>query len=374
MNIPLQQIASAQADAADGRAGRDSFAVLSMLQHLEIPAAVVEQNGHLVDANPHFDERFTLSNTLTLRASDEDGHVLALPLPLCPHSLLKQSRCLEKTLLFRDQHYEVSLLGLDAAHVLVALKSLRGRQRERQLLKEQIEELEQVKEDLEQLAFAACHDLRSPLRAMATLPTWISQDVQEIFGYLPPSVGEHSHWLQRQAKRLNRMLDDLLCYAKVGSSRSESHPARIELEELLRETWQRQPGHEAYALQLELEIDALTLPPDEVSLVFSHLLKNALAHHHQDSGRVLVRATEENDHYRLEVSDDGPGIDPQFVHEALKLFGTLKSRDAVEGSGLGLPIVSKIARSLRGELALGPGLDGRGTGVTLRLPIPEARE
>jgi len=66
------------------------------------------------------------------------------------------------------------------------------------------------------------------------------------------------------------------------------------------------------------------------------------------------------------VIDDGPGISAQFHHKVFEMFQTLRPRDEVEGSGLGLSLVKKTVESLGGEILL----ESAGRGCCFRFSWP----
>jgi signal transduction histidine kinase len=73
--------------------------------------------------------------------------------------------------------------------------------------------------------------------------------------------------------------------------------------------------------------------------------------------------------FEFSVSDDGPGIAPEFHERIFQLFQTLKPRDRVEGSGMGLAIVKKIIESHNGRIAIS---STPGKGATFRFTWPKA--
>jgi len=98
-----------------------------------------------------------------------------------------------------------------------------------------------------------------------------------------------------------------------------------------------------------------TLLTERVPLetVFRNLIQNAYKHHdHPDQGCVTVSAEESGTTVLFSVADDGPGISPEFHERIFQIFQTLKPRDEVEGSGMGLTVVKKIIESRGGSIAV----------------------
>ena len=116
--------------------------------------------------------------------------------------------------------------------------------------------------------------------------------------------------------------------------------------------------------------------------MFRNLIGNAVKHHPGPEGKVVVHCEDHGDHYVFAVEDDGEGIPTQYADRVFEMFQTLKSRDQVEGSGMGLAIVNRIVQWQHGrvwfEAARG---GGRGTVFKFqwmkRQPLPatvEAKE
>jgi len=95
-----------------------------------------------------------------------------------------------------------------------------------------------------------------------------------------------------------------------------------------------------------------------------NLMSNAIKHHdHPEQGHIWVEAKDDGSSVEFVVSDDGPGIPEQYRGRVFGMFQTLKPRDEVEGSGMGLAIVRKLAESQGGRVWLTDRPAGRGLSV-----------
>jgi signal transduction histidine kinase len=74
-----------------------------------------------------------------------------------------------------------------------------------------------------------------------------------------------------------------------------------------------------------------------------------------------VSCEEQDDRYVFAVADDGDGIPMEYAERVFEMFQTLKPRDQVEGSGIGLAIVSRIVQWQGGRVWFEPAPEGRGT-------------
>ena len=80
------------------------------------------------------------------------------------------------------------------------------------------------------------------------------------------------------------------------------------------------------------------------------------------------------DSYRFCVTDDGPGIPEKYQQRIFRMFETLKRRDEVEASGVGLAIVDRLVQSLGGSIEVQSSASERGTTFVVTLPADAAGE
>jgi signal transduction histidine kinase len=104
-----------------------------------------------------------------------------------------------------------------------------------------------------------------------------------------------------------------------------------------------------------------------LEIVLRNLIGNAIKHHHRPAGHIQVAVVEEERMLTFAVTDDGPGIDPEYHQRIFEMFQTLRPRDQVEGSGMGLTVVKKIVENYGGAITVESQL---GQGTTLRFTWP----
>jgi PAS domain S-box-containing protein len=217
-------------------------------------------------------------------------------------------------------------------------------------------ELMRSNKDLEQFAYVASHDLKAPLRAIDLLVQWITEGLA---GYDVNNVQENLGLLSKRTARLNRLLDDLLAYSragrKVGSHRmADTHALVLDVVQMMNPP-------ETITVSIEGKLPAFKTHATPLEQVFRNLIGNAIKHHPGPQGRVVVSSMEHADHYVFAIEDDGEGIPAQYAERVFEMFQTLKPRDQVEGSGMGLAIVSRIVQWQGGRVWFEPAPSGRGT-------------
>jgi signal transduction histidine kinase len=118
---------------------------------------------------------------------------------------------------------------------------------------------------------------------------------------------------------------------------------------------------ETISVSIEGALPTLHTYATPLEQVFRNLISNAIKHHPGPEGSVVVSCEEEGDQYVFAVQDDGEGIPTEYADRVFEMFQTLKSRDQVEGSGMGLAIVNRIVQWQNGRIWFEPAPGGRGT-------------
>jgi signal transduction histidine kinase len=215
-------------------------------------------------------------------------------------------------------------------------------------------ELERANADLKQFAYIASHDLRAPLRAIDNLATWLSEDLGDS---LEGESREHLALMRGRVKRMDELLNALLNYSRIG--RSAVEPTEVRMSALIREIEEMYVGDSGLELRTTSELPTLTTDVVGLRQVLANLISNAVKHRDEASTRIEVSCVDEGDWYEFTVRDDGPGIAPQYHDRVFEMSQTLKPRDEVEGSGMGLALVERQVLSNGGRVLLSSG-DGRG--------------
>jgi PAS domain S-box-containing protein len=237
-------------------------------------------------------------------------------------------------------------------------------QKERSLLKTLTQQniaLERSNADLEQFAYIASHDLKAPLNAIQQIASWIEEDCQDI---IPDASKEHLQLLMARTKRMTLLLEDLLSYARVSNYEYDSED--INLNTLVTGQFSLQSGTETFSL--ECPDSQLKVPRIPLEIVIRNILSNTIKHHDKDEGSIKIELILNVDFYQIKITDDGPGIPPKMQSKVLEMFQTLKPRDDVEGSGMGLAMVNRITTHYGGSVYIES--DGvRGTSFSINWPF-----
>lgn len=218
------------------------------------------------------------------------------------------------------------------------------------------EELARSNQDLEQFAYVASHDLKAPLRAIEILVDWLREDLA---GYTGGEVQQNLGLLSQRAARLHRLLDDLLAYSRAGRKPGEIADVATKL--LVEDLFGLLSPPASMGLKADDSLPVIHAHQAPLEQVLRNLINNAIKHHPTKQGSVTVYAQDKGDEVLFAVEDDGAGIPVEFTEKVFQMFQTLKPRDEIEGSGMGLAIVKRIVEWQGGRIWFHGGPAGAGT-------------
>jgi signal transduction histidine kinase len=223
--------------------------------------------------------------------------------------------------------------------------------------------LEKTNAELDQFAYAASHDLRAPLRGITNLASWIDEDLPAT---TDATTKEHLRLLKGRAARMDRLISGLLELSRIGRTRQE--PERVDVTELLHETIELANPREASRIMMIGELPMIITERAALRQVFQHLIGNALQHADRDDVVIRLSAIDRGDEWELAVADNGVGIPAEHHARVWQMFQTLRNRDLVETTGIGLSIVRKQVEGHGGRVWIDPDI---ATGATFRFTWPK---
>lgn len=236
---------------------------------------------------------------------------------------------------------------------------------------ERLRELDRLKDDF---LSTVSHELRTPLTSIRAF--------SEILLETPDmEVDERHHFLSiitKETERLTRLINQVLDMAKLESGRSDWHAESLDVAEVVRQATDSSTSlfsdrHVVLESRLEEGLPPVFADRDRLVQVLLNLLSNAVKFVPEGSGHVEVRLSRHGDCLRVDVSDNGPGIEPAdqaMIFEKFRQGGdTLTSKP--QGTGLGLPISRQIVEHFGGRLWV-ESVPGQGACFSFELPLPEA--
>ncbi|KHD73889.1 sensor histidine kinase [Actinoplanes utahensis] len=239
-----------------------------------------------------------------------------------------------------------------------------------QQLQSQAEELTRSNRDLEQFAYVASHDLQEPLRKVASFCQLLQR---RYAGQLDERADQYIGFAVDGASRMQRLINDLLAFSRIG--RLTSGFTDVDLNKVLddvRSQLETRAGEDA-----EISWDRLPTVEGEEPLLttlFANLIGNSLKFRRPDVPPVVrVTATVEDREWKVNVRDNGIGIEAEFADKVFVIFQRLHARDAYEGTGIGLAIVKKIVEYHGGRVWLDVDVP-EGASIWFTLPVMPGME
>lgn len=207
------------------------------------------------------------------------------------------------------------------------------------------------------------HDLNGPLASISGLAQ-IARMEQEL-----PAVLNHLDTIHRLSNKLTGILEELLEVNHIHSEAPRPHWIEVAQElDLAVSGFSEWPEARGINITLEGTSCALYVDPNRLRSALSHLLSNAIIHHDVNKSErwIQVRFTEEDDQMKIEVVDNGKGIEKEFLDRVFDMFAVGEQKSG--GSGLGLYLTKEVVGSMGGQLQI-ESERGRGTIATIYFPI-----
>ena len=234
----------------------------------------------------------------------------------------------------------------------------------RKALEESIAELARSNADLQQFAYVASHDLKEPLRMVASYTQLLARRYK---GKLDSDADEFIRYAVDGANRMQWLINDLLAYSRVTSQ--EQVFEEVDCTKVLEEVMSN--------LQLSIEESQAVVTHDPLPTVmadggqlgqlFQNLIANAITFHGEEPPAVHVSAERKANEWLFSVRDNGVGLDPQYAERIFVIFQRLHDREEYPGTGIGLAICKKVVERHGGRIWV---VSQVGQGATFYFTLP----
>ncbi|WP_425076751.1 PAS domain-containing sensor histidine kinase [Psychroserpens sp. S379A] len=208
-----------------------------------------------------------------------------------------------------------------------------------------LQKLEKSNDELQEYAHIVSHDLKSPLRSIDALVSWLKEDNKD---KLDEASLQNFDLIQTTLEKMEQLISDVLNYSSVSSDNSEkqSVDTQLLLDDLLKILYI--PGHIKVKCMRQLPV--LCGDKTKLQQVFQNLIGNAVKFNDKSKGLIEIDVEEQPEAFKFSIKDNGIGIAPQFHENIFKIFHALnKSKDS---TGIGLSLVKKIVNLHEGQIWL----------------------
>ena len=255
-------------------------------------------------------------------------------------------------------------LADDISFGLTALRLRIANTEAEKALQESFLEVKRSNADLEQFAYITSHDLREPLRMITSFLQLLERRYQD---RLDSDANEFIGYAVNGAKRLDKMIQDILVYSKITNK--ERNFVSVNLNNVLEQTYLNLKAS-INENDAEITNDHLpTLMVDEQLMVqlFQNLISNAIKYRGEKSPKIYISAKREDKQWLFCVKDNGIGISEKHLDKIFIIFQRLHTHQEYEGTGIGLSIAQKIVHQHNGNIWVESEI---GTGTTFYFTIP----
>lgn len=252
------------------------------------------------------------------------------------------------------------ILTGEGVFTLSSIVDITERKRSEEMIREKIRQLECSNRNLDEFAHVVSHDLKAPLRGIASLAEWVLKDCADA---LSDTTKDHLELLMGRAERMGELIDGILAYSRAGRNPSVE---TVDTQALVKEVLDSLAPPESIRVRIDGPLPEVRYDRTQLAQVLQNLIGNAIEHLGRPSGEVTVSCRERDGPLELRVRDDGTGIEERHFGRIFKMFQSLRSHGN-GSSGVGLAIVKKIVESHGGSVSVESTL---GSGTTFRFTVP----
>jgi signal transduction histidine kinase len=214
-------------------------------------------------------------------------------------------------------------------------------------LKQYAIELEKKNEDLHHFVNATSHDLKTPLRNIASYLQLIERKNQAILDEDSRSMMAYT---VKSVKHLNQLINDIYHYSVADQN---DKPAEItDLNAVLsRILLEMENTIDEKGAEIKFsELPVVKAAPSHLAMIFSNLLGNAIKYNNSEKPAINISSQVSENEYIISVADNGIGIAPEYNRQIFEMFRRLHTSEEYEGTGVGLAICTKIIDNYGGKL------------------------
>ena len=211
-------------------------------------------------------------------------------------------------------------------------------------------ELAYQNQELSDYAHMVSHDLKSPLRSIDALTTWLKEDFNDKLG---ENGNDSINLIRNNVEKMDTLINGILDYSTISKNQTEFYD--VDTNKLVEDIITMM------LLPKSISVNKLkTLPivkGDKYRLqqLFQNLIDNAVKYNNKEEGVIEIGVEDKNNFWEFFIKDNGKGIEPIYFEKIFKTFQKLENNP--ESSGIGLSIVKKIINLYGGKIWLESEID-----------------
>ncbi|MFA5292006.1 MAG: ATP-binding protein [Phycisphaerae bacterium] len=239
-------------------------------------------------------------------------------------------------------------------------------------LAEAVNKLEEANQEMKNFVYIASHDLREPLRKITAFGSMLDKSLKD---KLATDDAENLRFMIDGAQRMNKMIEGLLVYSRVSS---KSQVAQVvDLNEIVKQLQQVELSvllqEKNVALEIPQPLPVVKVDPAQMRQLMQNLIANGIKYQKKDNipHITITSKPAANGMVRVEVTDNGIGIKPEYQGGMFVMFKRLHTRSEYEGTGIGLAVCRKIVERHGGQIGI-ESQEDQGSTFWFTIPVTDA--
>jgi two-component system, sporulation sensor kinase E len=224
-----------------------------------------------------------------------------------------------------------------------------------------LQKLKHQNEQLNDYAHLVSHDLKSSLRSLSALLSWVKEDCSEKIG--EESIG-NLNLMEAKIEKMDQFLEDIINYSEIA--KVDLKISRIDLNELVNKIIGSIYIPQNIKVIVNGNLPVIKADARRFRQVFQNLIKNAVNFNNKENGLVEIGVEEAEDFYTFSIKDNGRGIPKEYHEKIFNTFTTLGYHE--KSTGIGLSIVKRVLNLTGGEIWLESEIS---VGTTFYFTIPK---
>ena len=234
-------------------------------------------------------------------------------------------------------------------------------QKNLEIQKEQLlSKLEKQNQQLNEYAQIVSHDLKSPLRSIHSLITWIKEDNAKEFS---SGTFQYLNMIESKVEKMDHLIQGILTYSKVDAEDKIIEP--IDLNDVINNCIKILHIPENTSVNIDNKLPIVKADKFRMQQLFQNLISNAVNYIDKSEGIVSVGYSEDDVNYTFYIKDNGPGIAKENQEKIFKIFQSFTQHES--STGIGLSIVKRIVDNYNGSIFIESELT-KGTTFFIKLP------
>lgn len=195
--------------------------------------------------------------------------------------------------------------------------------------------LEKQNQSLNEYAHVVSHDLKSPLRSIHSLITWIKEENEANFN---PTTEEYFTLIQKKVEKMNHLIQGILTYSKIDKVHIVNE--EVDLNDLVQNILNMVFVPEHIEIKIANKLPTIKADGFRMQQLFQNLINNAINFNDKPNGLVEIACIEKEGHFVFSIKDNGVGISKKNHEKIFFIFESIAQDD--KSSGIGLSIVKRI--------------------------------